>query len=48
MKTKNLYKAPTMKVVEIESLTLLAGSGDMNVSATIYGRGTSEDLEDDE
>lgn len=47
MKTKNLYKAPTMKVVEIESLTLLAGSGEMGIGATIGGRSDIEDPEDE-
>lgn len=47
MKTKNLYQTPTMKVVEIESLTLLAGSGEMGIGATIGGRSDIEDADDE-
>lgn len=44
MNTKKIYVAPTMEAVKIESVTLLAGSGEFGLGATVNGRG---DLEDD-
>ena len=43
MDTKKFYVAPAMNAVDIESVTLLAGSGEMGVGATIGGRGNIED-----
>ncbi|SNU04722.1 hypothetical protein SAMN06298211_1104 [Prevotellaceae bacterium MN60] len=48
MKTKKNYMIPSMKAVKLESVTLLAGSGEMGIGATIGGRGNIEDPEDDE
>ncbi len=45
MNTKKIYEAPTMEAVKIESVTLLAGSNELNASIGLIGRG---DLEDDD
>jgi len=38
MNTKRYYIAPTMEAVKIESVTLLAGSGEFGLGATVNGR----------
>ena len=49
MDTKKFYMAPTMNVVEIESVTLLAGSGtSLGIGGTIGQRGDIEDPEEED
>lgn len=48
MNTKKSYVSPAVNVVEIESVALLAGSGEMGIGATIGGRDDISDPEDDE
>jgi len=46
MNTKKYYIAPTMEAVKIESVTLLAGSGELGLGGFVNGRGDLEDPED--
>lgn len=48
MNTKKIYVAPTMEAVKIGSVTLLAGSGEFGLGATVHGRDpiTVDDYED--
>jgi len=48
MNTKKTYVVPAMEAVEIEAVSLLAGSGEFGLGAVVNNRGTMEDLEDDE
>ena len=48
MNTKKTYVVPAMEAVKIESVTLLAGSGEFGLSATIGSRGDITDPENDE
>ena len=44
MNTKKIYVAPAMEAVMIESVTLLAGSGEFGLGAVVNDR---DGLEDD-
>lgn len=49
MKTKKYYMIPAMKAVEIESVTLLAGSGtQLGAGAEIGGTSSGGDAGDEE
>jgi hypothetical protein len=47
MNTKKFYITPAMEAVKIDSVTLLAGSNELNTSVGFIGRGTIvDDYED--
>ena len=48
MNTKKTYVVPAMEAVEIEAVSLLAGSGELGITAGLGLRGDIEDAENDE